>query len=134
MKKVSEARLTLTVRRPDGSIETTERPDILAKYPRYTEALHKAMVAGYKKSGKGLLIGYNFTEAVFQAEEADHFTCCARCGETVDTRTAVNQKEHGVVNHYCAACANVLRAVGMGEYSAMEARRTDKIDNTPAHK
>ena len=41
MKKLADAKLTLTIKRTDGTIETVERPDVLAKYPVYTAALHK---------------------------------------------------------------------------------------------
>jgi len=134
---MSEQKVEITVRRPDGSVEIVN-----PKQDYLTDGLFAAMRDATRKAGRGELISYRNVAAVVEMEESDYVGRCERCGAKIDTRKAYRQREHGrlggsvvpVIAYYCDDCRNVLHAVGAGEYTAMQERAAEMPDMTPATK
>jgi len=140
MIKITDSKIELTVRRPEGNIETV---DVSAKFRGcWNKQLFAQIQAATAKAGKGEVLSYTETEAVWEKEEKDYFEHCERCGQMVDTRVAYHQMERGwfggrevkVKAYYCKDCYQVLSAVGAGERTALEDRATEAPDNTPETK
>lgn len=77
--------------------------------------------------------------AAKQAELLASIPCrCERCGTDCKRETDYHQTERGrygrVTAYYCRSCAQLLRAIGGGERSAMDERRSEQPDRTPSHK
>jgi len=125
--KIIEARKTeITVKRPDGKIETMIHP----KIDYMTDGILTQMRKAMRDAGRGEVISYRNIEAVVEMEEADYQTHCERCGQVLDIRTAKNQKEwmrHGgskvqVIAYYCDGCHALLTTIGKGEWTPMQER------------
>jgi len=67
MKKVSDARATVTIRRPNGAEETVDA----SKYGNMCQALADKISDATNKAGKGVVIAWTYTPAVYEktAEE-----------------------------------------------------------------
>ena len=128
MKTISPRKCEVTIKRPDGTVETLIHPKVDCMTDGMLKAANKAMAA----AGKGQFVSYRNIDAVVEMEDSDYMGPCERCGDTVDSRTAYSQLEWSrfggkkvrVKAHYCEGCRRTLQAVGMGEVSAMEERET----------
>lgn len=126
MKIISPRKCEVTIKRPDGTIETIIHPKVDYMNDKMLAEANKAMAA----AGKGQFTSYRNIDAVIELEESDYMGNCERCGEKIDTRTAYSQLEWSrfsgkkvqVKAHYCNGCRRTLQAVGMGEQSAMDDR------------
>ena len=126
MKTITPRKCEVTIKRPDGTIETMIHPKVDHMNDKMFVAANKAMAA----AGRGQFVSYRNIDAVVEMEESDYIGRCERCGEKVDTRTAHKQLEWAKFNGkkvqveacYCDGCLRTLNAVGMGEKSAMEER------------
>ena len=133
MKTIAPRKCEVTVRRPNGTVETMIHPKVDYMNDAMLKAANKAMAA----AGKGQFISYRNIDAVVEMEDSDYQGRCERCGEKVDSRTAYSQLEWArfggkkvqVKAHYCEGCRRTLQAVGVGEVSAMEERAA----NVPGH-
>lgn len=134
MKTISNAKVELTVRRPDDNIEI-----VLAKQDYMTDDLFAKIKSATAAAGRGDVLSYKVIPAVIEMEDNDYIERCERCGQQVDSRTAYHQIERGwfggreikVKAYYCKDCHQVLSAVGAGEQTALEDRATEAPDNTP---
>lgn len=129
MKIISAKRCEVTVKRPDGKIETVVHPKITHLNDALLVQVNKAMAA----AGRGEILSYRNIAAVFELEDGDYQTKCGRCGTIVDCRTSYSQQElsmfcghrSNVKTHYCECCHKFLAAVGVGEKTALEERKLD---------
>lgn len=133
MKTIESRKCEVTIKRPDGTIETIIHPKVDYMTDGMLKQANKAMAA----AGKGQFINYRNIDAVVEMEDVDYQGPCERCGTKVDSRTAYSQLEWSrfggkkvrVKAHYCESCRKVLQAVGMGEVSEME----DCAANVPSY-
>ena len=138
MKTISPRKCEITVKRPDGTIETMIHPKVDYMNDAMLKAANKAMTA----AGRGQIVSYRNIDAVFEMEESDYQGRCERCGERIDTRKAYKQLEWSrfggkkvrVEACYCEGCRRTLSAVGMGEKSAMEERAANAEGYEPETK
>jgi len=126
MKIISPSKVEITVRRPNGQIETAVSP----KFERLNDILFAKMVKATKDAGRGECLSYRNIEAVVEMEDSDYQARCQRCGCGVDTRKASSQKEWSrfggskirVDAFYCDSCHRLLAGIGAGEVSDLEHR------------
>jgi hypothetical protein len=126
MKVIVPRKAEVTVKRPDGTVETIVHP----KIDYFTPALFDRFRQAMKDAGRGAALSYHNIDAVVEMEESDYQGRCERCGAKIDTRKAYSQKEWtrfggqkvGVIAHYCDSCHNILTTVGAGEITDMEHR------------
>lgn len=132
MKKQNEATLTLTIRRPSGEIESIDKSDLAQKMEKiyFENQIYPKMVSATKAAGKGEIVGFEWTDAKWEMEDADHKVSCARCGKELDSRTAYSQKESArlgsnkvqAITHYCDDCVSTLTSIGQFEKNGLEER------------
>lgn len=138
MKTTTTKKAEITVKRPDGKIETITHP----KIDFFTPAIFAQMKKAMADAGRGDVISYRNIDAVIEMEESDYQSHCRRCGAAVDTRRAYHQQERvslgggtaTVATHYCDRCRRLLTGIGRGEHTPMQERATEMPDNTPTHK
>lgn len=130
MKIIENEKCEMKIRRPDGRIETIIHP----KISRCNDALLRTVNRAMADAGRGQVISYRNIEAVVEMKEQDYIGRCERCGAPVDSRNDYHQMERGMHAYYCAHCAQVLNAIGQGEITAMDERRCERHDNSPAYK
>lgn len=115
MKTIAPRKAEVTIRRPDGTVETIVHP----KIDFFTDGIFSQMRKAMKDAGRGEVLSYRNIDAVVEMEEADYKTGCTRCGTKIDTRTTYGQKEwtrfgHNkvqVIAHYCESCRTLLTAM-----------------------
>lgn len=122
------AHCMVTIRRPNGIVETVRHPHIV----HMTDALLAKMRDAMAAAGKGEVLSYVNHKS--EPTEADYQTECARCRTALDSRTAY--KQHGwahiggskvkVVDHYCDNCRGLLSQIGVGEMTDLQARSAGK--------
>jgi hypothetical protein len=100
MKTISEARCEVTVKRPNGQIETIVHP----KIDRMNDALYGQMKAAMKTANKGECVSYKNIDAVVEMEDADYAGHCKRCSTKIDTRNG----------NYCHDCGQLINAMTEG--------------------
>ena len=138
MKTIEKRKAEVTIRRPDGKIETLIHSKIDYFNDQILEQMRKAM----KAAGRGEVLSYQNVDAVVEMEESDYQTSCTRCGKSLDTRTAKHQKEWArfsgskvqVDAHYCDDCFSLLRSIGAGERTELEERAGYVPSYEPTHK
>ena len=126
MKILQKAKAEITVRRPNGQIETAAHP----KFETLNDVLFAKIVKATREAGRGECIGYRNIDAVVEMEESDYMSRCERCGKKVDTRKAYRQKEWArfggskirVDSFYCEGCHRLLSSIGAGETTDLEHR------------
>lgn len=129
MKMIEKRKCEVTVKRPNGQIETVVHPKIDYMLPALFEQMKKAM----RDAGRGEPLSYKNIDTVFEMEDKDCKTTCARCGTTLDIRKDWKQKEWikfggnkvQVDAYYCQPCKSLLTAIGRGEVSEIESRQND---------
>ena len=120
MKTIATRKAEVTVKRPDGTVETITHP----------------------KVDYITLSGAEEVAAVVEMEESDYQGTCERCGTAIDTRKVYHQQERmsfggstvKVAAYYCNHCRQLLTEIGKGEYTPMQERATERPDNTPNYK
>lgn len=138
MKTITPRKTEVTVKRPDGKIETIIHPKVDYMTPTLWSQMTKAM----RDANRGECVSYRNIDAVVEMEESDYRGCCERCGTAIDTRKAYHQQERmsfgggtvKVAAYYCDHCRQLLTEIGRGEYTPMQERATDRPDNTPTYK
>ena len=138
MRMITARRTDITVKRPNGDMETITHPKIDYMTPAIWEQMCKAM----SDAKRGECISYRNIDAVMEMEESDYQGHCERCGAAIDTRTAYHQQERmsfgggtvKVAAYYCDHCRQLLTMIGKGEHTPMQERATDRPDNTPTYK
>ncbi|BDD88712.1 hypothetical protein [Desulfofustis limnaeus] len=126
MRVITPRKVEIKVRRPNGETETVIHP----KIDYMTDGLFRQINQAMEKAGRGQMTSYRNIEAVVEMEDSDYQGRCERCGDSLDTRTAYNQKEWSrfggkkvqVIAHYCDRCHKVLANVGLGEATELEQR------------
>jgi len=126
MKIVSQRKAEVTIRRPDGTVETVVHP----KIDWFNDLIFSQMKKAMNIAGRGEVLSYRNIEAVIKMEEGDYQKKCERCGTKIDTRKSYSQKEWTrfggskvqVTVHYCDLCHNLLSSIGAGEITDMEHR------------
>lgn len=126
MKKVTDGYATITVKRPEGSVETIT----VKSFDRLNDILFSKIQKATKEAGKGDVLSYKNVNATYETEKADYSTTCDRCAVALDTRTAKNQLEWmyfggtkiRATTYYCNSCFNLLASVGAGEKTELEER------------
>lgn len=139
MKKISDGRRELEIRRPDGNIETV---DVSERFMHLTDILVDKIRTATRDAGRGELIAYRNIEPVFEPEESDYWQPCGRCTTKVDTRKAYSQMEWHrfggmkakVSIPYCAACRSLLSSIGAGEITDLEHRAAEIPSREPINK
>lgn len=60
---------------------------------------------------------------------------CERCGKKIDGNTAYSQQErymgHAVTAWYCEPCRNLLGNIGLGEYTGLQERASERVGYEP---
>jgi len=138
MKIIEKQKAEVTIRRPDGTVETVVHPKIDYFTPKLFEQMKKAMA----DAGRGEVLSYRNIDAVVEMEDSDYQVRCERCGRQIDSRTAYKQEETDyigaskvkVIAYYCDHCRQLLNNIGAGEYTALEERASADQDNTPYYK
>ncbi len=138
MKIIEKRKVEITVKRPNGEIETMIHP----KIEYMTDGIFRQMNKAMEKAGRGIVVSYKNIDSVIEMEDSDYQGQCERCSEKIDTRKAYGQKEWTrfggkkvqVMTHYCDSCRRVLMAVGQGEYTAMEERASEVPSYEQAYK
>jgi len=126
MKIIESRKAEVTIKRPDGKIETMKHP----KIDFFNDILFGQMRKAMKDAGRGEVLSYRNIDAVIEMEESDYQQKCERCGEKIDTRKAYSQKEWSrfgsqkvrVTAYYCGSCRSLLTSIGAGEITDMEHR------------
>ncbi len=126
MKIIESRKAEVTIKRPDGKIETLIHP----KIDFFNDALLAQMRKAMNDAGRGEVLSYRNIEAVVEMEESDYQQKCHRCGDQIDTRKAYSQKEWTrfsgskvrAITYYCDSCSNILTQIGAGERTEMEER------------
>jgi Zn finger protein HypA/HybF involved in hydrogenase expression len=126
MKIISERKTEVTIRRPNGIVETMVHP----KIDWFNDVIFSQMKKAMNDAGRGEVLGYRNIEAVIEMEESDYQQKCERCGNKIDTRKSYSQKEWSrfgtqkvqVTAFYCNSCKNILNTIGAGEITDMEHR------------
>ena len=126
MRVISPARCEVTIRRPNGVVETVVHP----KQDKLNDGLMRQMRAAMSQAGQGEVLSYRNIDRVVELDEEDYRESCGRCHVTLDRRTAYVQKEWMRLGgnrvqynaYYCPQCHGLLSAVGCGEYSDLESR------------
>ena len=119
MKVISNRKCQITVKRPNGQIETITHPSIDYMVDGVFAQMKTAMLSG----GRGEAVSYKNIAAITEMEECDYVCSCQRCGKKIDKRTAHNQREGKFDTYYCNDCATLLNNIGKGEATAMEERK-----------
>jgi hypothetical protein len=138
MKTIAPRKTEITVKRPDGKIETLIHPKVDYMTPAIWSQITKAM----RDANRGECVSYRNIDAVVEMEESDYQGHCERCGTAIDTRKTYHQQERmsfgggtvKVAAYYCNHCRQLLTEIGKGEYTPMQERATDIPDNTPTYK
>ena len=138
MRTISPRHTEITVKRPDGLVETLTHPKIDYMTPAIWDQMRKAMTS----ANKGECLSYRNIDAVVEMEESVYQGHCERCGAALDTRKAYHQQERmawggstiKVSAYYCDHCRQLLTMIGKGEHTPMQERATDRPDNTPTYK
>lgn len=138
MSTITPRQAEITVKRPDGRIETLIHPKINYVTPAVWQQMGKAM----RDANRGECISYRNIEAVVEMEDSDYQSNCERCGKSLDTRKAYHQQERmswggstiKVAAYYCGHCRQLLTMIGKGERTPMQDRASDRPDNTPTYK
>lgn len=138
MKTIEARKVEVTVKRPDGKIETIIHP----KVDYMTPALWSQMTKAMRDANRGECVSYRNIDAVVEMEESDYQGRCERCGTAIDTRKAYHQQERmawggntiKVAAYYCDHCRQLLTMIGKGERTPMQERATERPDNTPTYK
>lgn len=138
MKTIAARKAEVTVKRPDGKIETITHP----KVDYFTPAIFNQMKKAMAGAQRGEVISYRNIDAVVEMEESDYQGRCERCGTAIDTRKAYHQQERmsfgggtvKVAAYYCDHCRQLLTEIGWGEYTLMQERASERPDNTPTYK
>jgi hypothetical protein len=126
MKTIEKRKAEVTIRRPDGKIETL----IHSKIDYFNDQILAQMRKAMNAAGRGEVLSYRNIEAIFEMEESDYQTNCERCRTGLDSRTAKSQKEWArfggqkvrVTARYCDACWSLLSTIGAGEVTDLEHR------------
>jgi Zn finger protein HypA/HybF involved in hydrogenase expression len=137
MKIIEHQKVEVTVRRPDGKVEILIHPHIDYMTDGVRDNVNKAM----KDANRGEVISYRNIPAVTEMEESDYQVKCERCGKHLDSRKAFSQLEWSYFNshrvqvktYYCDSCKQLLSAIGAGEHTALEDRKTLSV-NEPYEK
>jgi len=138
MKTITPRKTEVTVKRPDGKIETIIHPKVDFMTPTLWSQMTKAM----RDAKRGECVSYRNIDAVVEMEESDYQGRCERCGDAIDTRKAYYQQERmswggktvPVTAYYCNHCRQLLTMIGKGEHTQMQERATERPDNTPNYK
>ena len=138
MKTIAPRKTEITVKRPDGKIETLIHPKVDYMTPAIWSQITKAM----RDANRGECVSYRNIDAVVEMEESDYQGHCERCGTDIDTRKAYHQQEPmswggktiKATAYYCDHCRQLLTMIGKGECTPMQERATDRPDNTPTYK
>ena len=138
MKIIEKQKAEVTIRRPDGTVETVVHP----KIDYFTPELFRQMKKAMAEAGRGEVLSYRNIDAVVMVEDSDYQVRCERCGRQIDSRTAYRQQETDylgaskikVTAYYCEHCRQLLNNIGAGEYTALEERASADQDNTPYYK
>lgn len=139
MKKISDGRRELDIRRPDG---TTETVDVSERFMHLNDILIDKIRTATRNAGRGEVISYRNIEAVFETEESDYWQPCGRCTTKVDTRKSYSQMEWRrfggmkakVSIPYCPSCYSLLSSIGMGEITDLEHRASEIPSREPINK
>ena len=115
MKIISPRKTEVTIKRPNGTVETIIHP----KIDYFTDDIFAQMRKAMADAGKGDVLSYRNIDAVVEMEDADYKTRCTRCNTNLDSRTAYGQTEWSrfgnnkvqVIAHYCKACHTLLNAM-----------------------
>jgi len=138
VKTIAPRKAEVTIRRPDGTVETIVHP----KIDFFTDGILSQMRKAMKDAGRGEVLSYRNIDAVVEMEEADYKTKCTRCKTALDSRTAYGQKEWmrmggskiQVIAHYCEPCRSFLSSCGAGEITDLEHRAGYVPSYEPTHK
>lgn len=138
MKIITPRKTEVTVRRPDGTVETIVHP----KIDFMTDGIFNQMKKAMKDGGRGEVLAYKNIDSIVEMEESDYKTSCTRCGCALDIRTAYKQKEWTrfggnkvqVDAYYCESCHNLLSTIGQGEITDLEHRAGYVPSFEPTHK
>lgn len=128
-----ESYCDVTVRRPDGLVETVRHPHIR----HMTEPVWRQVVVDTEAAGRGTPLSYR--NVTLPPREPDPQVQCDRCHATIARATAYHQQEWAawgagqvrVTAYYCAACHSLLTQIGAGDVTAMDDRAAGRPDNTP---
>lgn len=136
MKRISPDKLTLTIVRPDGNTDIVDVSDryFVIDEDTWRRGLYQQIIEETAKAGRGQVVGYHYTPAVW---EDDYIGKCDRCGCTVDTRQAYSQQQWTwwggrkvqVIAYYCDDCRQLLSSIGAGEITDLEHRAGMDIDS-----
>lgn len=97
MKTIQDAKCEITVKRPNGQIETLIHPTIKVM----VEGILTQANAAMKAANRGEIINYKNISAIIEKEEKDYLKKCERCGKIIDVRKVENE-------NYCDSCWNLI--------------------------
>jgi Zn finger protein HypA/HybF involved in hydrogenase expression len=134
MKIIEQQKVEVTIRRPDGKIETLIHPKVTYMTTGILNQMNQAM----KAANRGEVLSYRNIISKVAVEEVDHMVRCERCGKTINSRTAYKQLEDWqgkkVITYYCNSCKELLTSIGKGEYTAMQDRASQVNGYEPTNK